>query len=97
MAFACQTLARPRSRWPFGAQLVERGLVRSYLAPATSVFTADAEELADLVVDLLSQRRVTTVAQLMTEVERGVADRPAARRAWSTFRLVGDPTTPIVC
>ncbi len=95
MAFACQTLARPRGRWPFGAELVERGLVRSYLAPATSVFTADAEELADLVVDLLAQRRERTVAQLMIEVERAVVDRPAARRAWATFRLVGDPTTGI--
>lgn len=96
MAFACQTLARPRGRWPFGAQLVERGLVRSYLAPATSVLTSDTEELADLVVDLLAQRRVGTVAQLMIEVERAVVDRPAARRAWATFRLVGDPTTAIV-
>ncbi len=95
MAFACQTLARPRGRWPFGAQLVERGLVRSYLAPAMSVFTADAEDLADLVVDLLAQRRVHTVTQLMVEVERAVVDRPAARRAWATFRLVGDPTTAI--
>ena len=97
MAFACQTLARPRGRWPFGAQLVERGLVRSYLAPATSVFTTDAEELADVVVDLLAERLVSTVAQLMVEVERAVEDLPAARRAWSTFRLVGDPTTPITC
>ncbi len=95
MAFACQTLARPRGRWPFGSQLVERGLVRSYLAPATSVFTADAEELADLVVDLLAQRSAETVAQLMVEIERAVVGRPAARRAWATFRLVGDPTTSV--
>lgn len=95
MAFACGTLGRSRGRWPFGAGLVDAGLVRSYLAPASSVRTSDARALADIVVDLLADTRPATVADLVTAIDDAIMDVPPARCAWRTFRLVGRPDTPI--
>lgn len=98
VAFACKTLARHRARWPFGSSLVETGAARAYLAPATTVFTADAERLADIVVDLLVDlgSSPARVCDLMRLIEGAVQRDAAARRAWATFRLIGDPLTPLV-
>jgi hypothetical protein len=95
MAFACGTLGRAHGRWPFGASLVEAGLVRSYLGPASSVRTADARALADIVVDLLADTRPATVADLVKAIDQAATDVSPARRAWRTFRLVGAPDTAI--
>ena len=95
MAFACGTLGRERGRWPFGAGLVDAGLVRSYLGPASSVRTAEARALADIVIDLLAATRPATVADLVTAIDRATIGAPPARRAWRTFRLVGRPDTPV--
>ena len=96
-AFACHTLGRAHNQWPFGLRLVESGLVRAYLGPAGTVVTADARALADIVVDILARDHPATVTDLVVAVDRvttgsGHAD---ARRAWRTFRLVGDPDTCI--
>ena len=91
IAFACSTLSRPRHAWPFGSRLVELGVTRCYLAPAESVVTADAEALGDLVIELLASGRWASVGSLMSEIDRCAAG--PARRAWSTFRLLGDPRT----
>jgi hypothetical protein len=95
MAFACGTLGRGRGRWPFGAGLVDAGLVRSYLGPASSVRTADAQALADVVVDLLAETRPAIVADLVAAIDHATTGVPPARRAWRTFRLMGAPDTPI--
>lgn len=95
MAFACGTLGRSRGRWPFGAGLVDAGLVRSYLGPASSVRTSEAQALADIAVALLAECRPSTVADLVTAVDRATMDVHPARRAWRTFRLVGRPDTLI--
>ena len=112
VAFACKTLARHRGRWPFGSSLVEAGAARAYLAPATTVFTTDAERLAEIVVELLVELRVKLdplanrdgdgstgplrVCDLMCLIEHRTMQDAAARRAWATFRLIGDPLTPLV-
>lgn len=98
LAFACSTLDRSTGRVPFGQLLVDRGIARAYLAPAGPVVTAEAEVLADLVVDLLC-RRVSSgeplhAGGLIVEIDRQVAGRAAS--AWSTFEFVGDTTTRIV-
>lgn len=94
-AFACDTLTRSRSRVPFGSQLVAAGLVRAYLGAPYAIRTDEAAELADVVVDLLAVTRPPTVCHLVGAVDRAVRDRPGARRAWTAFRLLGDPTTPL--
>lgn len=95
VAFACDTLSRSRNQWPFGARLVDTGRVRAYLAPASKVVTAEAEVLADIVVQLLAAERPATVAALMAMIDRCVAGDRVASRAWRTFRLVGDPSTEL--
>jgi len=95
LAFACDTLKRSRSRVPFGCRMVRSGLTRAYLGAAESVRTPDAEALADVVVELLAGEEHPTVAHLVGAVDRAVADRPDARRAWRRFRLVGDPAARV--
>ncbi|HKJ55531.1 MAG TPA: hypothetical protein VJ978_06045 [Nitriliruptoraceae bacterium] len=97
IAFACDTLGRAHNQWPFGVRLVESGMVRAYLGPASAVLTADARALADVVVDILAHDHPRTVTDLVVAVDRVVAGRghAAARRAWQTFRLVGAPDTCI--
>ena len=98
MAFACKTLARHRARWPFGSALVQTGAARAYLAPATTVFTADAERLAEIVIDILVEAGSSElrVWDLMRQIECRATQDDAASRAWATFRLIGDPLTPLV-
>jgi len=107
MAFACKTLARHRGRWPFGSSLVETGSTLAYLAPATTVRTADAERLSEIVVDLLvdlTSRSTSTgiacgtprVCDLLCSIEQRCRLDAAAGRAWATYRLIGDPLTPLV-
>jgi len=100
MAFACKTLARHRQRWPFGSSLVETGAARAYLAPATTVMTADAEQLAEIVVDLLIEMGSRSdigarVCDLVRLIEQRCRHDAAACRAWATFRLIGDPLAPL--
>jgi len=96
IAFACDTLTRSRSRIPFGSRLVGSGFARAYLGAASPIRTADAEVLAEVVVELLAGVPHRSLAGLMTAVDREVASSPPARRAWRRFRLVGDPTTPVL-
>ena len=69
--------------------------MRAYLGPASSVLTADARALADLVVGILAADHPGTVTDLVMAVDAATATHPEARRAWQTFRLVGDPDTAI--
>ncbi len=95
IAFACDTLARTRNRVPFGSRMVASGIARAYLAPAGSVRTADAEALAQVVVELLAGERPPTLTHLMRAIHHAVSTEADARRAWRRFRLVGDPTVSL--
>lgn len=94
-AFACDTLGRAHNQWPFGVRLVEAGLVRAYLGPASAVLTADATALATIVIDLLANDHPSTVTELVTAIDVATGANTSARRAWQTFRLVGAPDTII--
>lgn len=91
IAFACDTLARPRGRRAFGVRLVTAGITTAYLGPARSVRTADVRDLADIVVHLLATTRPATAGHLVRAVDDAVAGHDGAARAWRTCRLVGDP------
>lgn len=95
IAFACDTLGRAHNQWPFGVRLVESGLVRAYLGPASAVLTADATALSIIVIDILASDHPSTVTSLVSAIERATATDASARRAWQTFRLVGAPDTVI--
>lgn len=95
IAFACDTLGRAHNQWPFGVRLVEAGLVRAYLGPASAVLTADATALSIVVINILTNARPTTVTELVTAIDRATTTDASARRAWQTFRLVGAPDTVI--
>jgi len=96
IAFACDTLKRSRSRFPFGSRLVESGLAGGYLGAAGSVRTRDAEALAEVVIALLARGTHETGAHLMAQLDAELRDGPAAsRRAWAQFRFVGDPCVPL--
>lgn len=96
VAFACDTLKRARSRVDFGTRLVGAGMARAYLGAVGSIRTADAEALSGIVVEHLARREgPATLATLLQGVDRAVAADPAARRAWRSFRLLGDPTAPV--
>ncbi|MEX5307023.1 C25 family cysteine peptidase [Kocuria sp. CPCC 205258] len=91
VAFACDTLKGSRSGVPFGNRVVEGGVAGAYLGAARALQTAEAEDLADIVVGLLATGTGPTAAHLVAAVDHEVRGNPGAARAWRQFRLVGDP------
>lgn len=94
VAFACDTLKRSRSRVAFGTRLVAAGVARAYVGAVGSIRTADAEALSEVFLrHLARQASLSTVTDLLASVEGSLDENNVpARRAWTSFRLLGDPT-----
>lgn len=95
IAFACDTLTRTRNRTPFGSELVQKGIVRSYLGAADIIQTTDAEALSKIFIWVLIHLKPSTVFELMKVVDKLVEEDSSAAAAWRKFRLIGDLTTKI--
>lgn len=95
IAFACDTLSRPRGRVPFGHRVVQGGVASAYLGASGPLVTQDAEALGECVVGVLRSGEFGTVAELVRAVGKEVGERGAAARAWAAFRLLGDGTARV--
>lgn len=95
IAFACDTLSRPRGRVPFGRRVVQGGVATAYLGAAGPLVTQEAEALGECIIEVLSSREFRTVAELVRAIGQQVGEQGAVARAWAAFRLVGDGTAQL--
>ena len=97
LSFACDHLTQPGNRPSFGRRLWEGGRVRAFWGAVGRVETSGNRKLAALGLEVLRCDAPTTVAQWLCSLHvrtQNSGHRPA-KRAWSMYRLVGDPEAPI--
>ncbi len=94
VAFACDTLTRPRGTPAFGARWIDAGRAQAYLGAAAPIRTDEATRLAEAFGALLATGRHATLGGLLRELDAELSRSAAlagARRAFRAFRLMGDP------
>lgn len=89
-AWACDTV-NDRTGPSFGRQLVSSGRVGSFLGSLAAVKTPDNRALVAHAGTVFSQSRPTCLAEWVGLIDRTLESQSPARRAWQTYRVLGDP------
>ena len=98
LSLACGTLARERaSVTPFGLEWIRSGRLASFVGASGAV---EIEPLARITTDLLDARtagRHLRLSDLVRDVDARVhaSDDERLARAWSSFRLLGNPLAAV--
>jgi hypothetical protein len=94
ISLACDTLKRTRGVFPFGCQWVSEGRSCSYVGSADRVGYEANAAFAHELGQMFARRHCQTIGQLLREVYEHLEQKPElkkARRAFLTYRLIGNP------